>query len=162
MIADARSRSMTNFGRLRGSCKARLCGQYHAIPRGRHSLACCAAINHWLSFKALSHTKCDKDLLLASNFPKKAPERPPSPVGARPQYIADVSPNYLLRNSVPRSRLHFARRHRALVLNNVAVQGPQSLCRQTASHQRCSRGFSRVFFCFTADAHRPRTVSNPP
>jgi hypothetical protein len=53
-----------------------------------------------------------------------------------------------------------------LVLKNVAVQGRQSLCRQTASHQRSSRGFSRLFFFFTAEAPgiricRPCAVSNP-
>jgi hypothetical protein len=81
------------------------------------------------------------------------------------QRIADVGANYLHRNSVPRGGLHFARRHRALVLKNVTVQGRQSLCRQTASHQRSSRDFNRVFFSLSADTPELRgpwaVVSSP-
>jgi len=45
-----------------------------------------AAINHWLSFKARSHTVRDKTLLLTSNSKKPLSAR--LPAGARPRYVA--------------------------------------------------------------------------
>lgn len=132
-----------------------------ASSRGRRSLAA-RAINHWLSFEARSHKNVIKPLSLASNFSKK-PRAARLPSGlSTMQRIADVAANYLPRNSVPHGGLHFARRHRALVLKNGAVQGRQSLCRQTASHQHSSRGFSRVFLFLAPGIRicRPWAVSN--
>src|SRR5215469_2242946 len=103
--------------------------------------------------------------LVTSNISPEPHERSRTPAGARLQYtLRDVGPSYLLRNSVPRGRLCFASRHRALVLKNVAAQGRQSLCSQTASHQHSSRDFNRVLFSLSADTpglRRPWAVSSP-
>lgn len=76
-------------------------------------------VNQLLTFEASVRQKRDMGALVDLKYPK-AHERSRTPRGRSITTRCDVSPSYLVRDSLRRGRVHFARRHRVLVLSKKA------------------------------------------